>query len=212
MKNLFIGGSSELAIQIAENISNTYNLSRKKNKFYRKNFIVKNYSRYELKKVFKKLVKFKFNNILIFNGYFMPSTLSGVKEDDLNKMLNINLKTPLIISKLCLENKIIENNGSVYFISSLAAKKPAIGNALYAITKNSLNFANKIFHLEQKKRNIRFNIISFGIIRNKMGKYLIDSIPMLRNNKKNFSKLNIIKNKIKKILQSKKFNGKNIYI
>jgi NADP-dependent 3-hydroxy acid dehydrogenase YdfG len=212
MKNLFIGGSSELAIQIAENISNTYNLSRKKNKFYRKNFIVKNYSRYELKKVFKKLVKFKFNNILIFNGYFMPSTLSGVKEGDLNKMLNINLKTPLIISKLCLENKIIENNGSVYFISSLAAKKPAIGNALYAITKNSLNFANKIFHLEQKKRNIRFNIISFGIIKNKMGKYLIDSIPMLRNNKKNFSKLNIIKNKIKKILQSKKFNGKNIYI
>ena len=145
MKNLFIGGSSELAIQIAKNISNTYNLSRKKNKFYRKNFIVKNYSRYELKKVFKKLARFKFNNILIFNGYFIPSTLSGVKESDLNKMLNINLKTPLIISKLCLENKIIENNGSVYFISSLAAKKPAIGNALYAITKNSLNFASKIF-------------------------------------------------------------------
>ena len=212
MKNLFIGGSSELAIQIAKNISNTYNLSRKKNKFYSKNFIVKNYSRYELKKVFKKLARFKFNNILIFNGYFMQSTLSGVKESDLNKMLNINLKTPLIISKLCLENKIIENNGSVYFISSLAAKKPAIGNALYAITKNSLNFANKIFHLEQKKRNIRFNVISFGIIKNKMGKYLINSIPMLRNNKKNFSKLNIIKNKIKKILQSKKFNGKNIYI
>ena len=212
MRNLFIGGSSEIAIQIAKNISNTYNLSRKKNKFYNKNFIVKNYSRYELKKVFKKLVKFKFNNILIFNGYFMPSTLSGVKESDLNKMLNINLKTPLIISKLCLENKIIENNGSVYFISSLAAKKPAIGNALYAITKNSLNFSNKIFHLEQKKRNIRFNIISFGIIKNKMGKYLINSIPMLRNNKKQFSKLNIIKNKIKKILQSKKFNGKNFYI
>ena len=45
-----------------------------------------------------------------------------------------------------------------------------------------------------------------------MGKYLVNSIPMLRNNKKQFSKLNIIKNKIKKILQSKKFNGKNFYI
>ena len=212
MKNLFIGGSSELAIQIAKSIPNTHNLSRKKNKFYCKNFIVKNYSGYELKKVFKKLLKFKFNNILIFNGYFIPSTLSGFDEGDLNKMVNINLKTPLIISKLCLENKIIENNGCIYFISSLAAIKPAIGNALYAITKNSLNFASKIFFLEQKKRNIRFNIISFGIIKNKMGNYLINSIPMLRNNKKNFSKLNIIKNKIRKVLQSKKFNGKNFYI
>ena len=212
MKNLFIGGSSELATQIAKNISDTYNLSRKKNKFYSKNFIVKNYSEYELKRVLKKLLKFKFNNILIFNGYFMPSTLSSFDERDLNKMININLKTPLIISKLCLENKIIENNGCIYFISSLAAKKPAIGNALYAITKNSLNFANKIFYLEQKKRNIRFNTISFGIIKNKMGKYLINTIPMLRNNKKKFSKLSIIKDKIKKILRSKKFNGKNIYI
>ena len=212
MKNLFVGGSSELAIQIAKNIPNTYNLSRKKNKFYSKNFIVKSYLVHELKKVFKKLLKFKFNNILIFNGYFIPSTLSNFCEDDLNKMVNINIKIPLIISKLCLENKIIENNGCIYFISSLAAKKPAIGNALYAITKNSLNFANKILHLEQKKRSIRFNIISFGIIKNKMRKYLINSIPMLKNDKQQFSKLNIIKNKIKKILQSKKLNGKNIYI
>ena len=45
-----------------------------------------------------------------------------------------------------------------------------------------------------------------------MGKYLINSIPMLKNDKQQFSKLNIIKNKIKKILQSKKLNGKNIYI
>ena len=212
MKNLFVGGSSELAIQIAKNIPNTFNLSRKKNKLYSKNFIVKNYSAYELKKVFKKLLKFKFNNILIFNGHFIPSTLSSFNGRDLNKMLNINLKIPLIISKLCLENKIIENNGCIYFISSLAAKKPAIGNALYAITKNSLNFASKTFYLEQKKINISFNIISFGIIKNKMGNYLINSIPMLRNNKKNFSKLNIIKNKIRKVLQSKKFNGKNFYI
>lgn len=212
MKNLFIGGSSELAVLIAKNFPNNYNLSRKKNRFYRKNFIVKNYSKNELKKTFKKLAKFKFDNILIFNGYFMSSTLSNFNGKDFNKMMNINLTIPLIVSKLCLDNKIIKNNAAIYFISSLAAKKPAIGNALYSIAKNSLNFANKILYLEQKKRNVRFNVISFGIIKNKMGKHLINSIPILKNNTKNYSNLNNIKNKIKKILCSRNINGKNIYI
>jgi short-subunit dehydrogenase len=212
MKNLFVGGSSELAIQIAKNFPNTYNLSRKGNKYYKQNFIVKNYSKNQLKKSFKKLIKLKFDNILIFNGYFMPSMLSNFNQNDLNKMININLTIPLIVSKLCLDNKIIKNNGAIYFISSLAAKKPAIGNALYAITKNSLNFASKVFYLEQKKRNIRFNIISFGIIKNKMGKRLIDCIPILKKNKENYSQLNNIKNKVKKILHSRNINGKNICI
>jgi short-subunit dehydrogenase len=212
MKNLFVGGSSELAIRIAKNSPNTYNLSRKGNKYYKQNFIVKNYSKNQLKKSFKKLIKLKFDNILIFNGYFMPSMLSNFNQNDLNKMININLTIPLIVSKLCLDNKIIKNNGAIYFISSLAAKKPAIGNALYAITKNSLNFASKVFYLEQKKRNIRFNIISFGIIKNKMGKRLIDCIPILKKNKENYSQLNNIKNKVKKILHSRNINGKNICI
>jgi len=212
MKNLFVGGSSELAIRIAKNSPNTYNLSRKGNKYYKQNFIVKNYSKNQLKKSFKKLIKLKFDNILIFNGYFMPSMLSNFNQNDLNKMININLTIPLIVSKLCLDNKIIKNNGAIYFISSLAAKKPAIGNALYAITKNSLNFASKVFYLEQKKRNIRFNIISFGIIKNKMGKRLIDCIPILKKNKQNYSQLNNIKNKVKKILHSRNINGKNICI
>jgi short-subunit dehydrogenase len=187
-------------------------LSRKGNKYYKQNFIVKNYSKNQLKKSFKKLIKLKFDNILIFNGYFMPSMLSNFNQNDLNKMININLTIPLIVSKLCLDNKIIKNNGAIYFISSLAAKKPAIGNALYAITKNSLNFASKVFYLEQKKRNIRFNIISFGIIKNKMGKRLIDCIPILKKNKQNYSQLNNIKNKVKKILHSRNINGKNICI
>ena len=212
MKSLFVGGSSQIAIQIARVMPEAYNLSRKKNKYYIKNFIVKSYSKYELRKIFKKLIKFKFNNILIFNGYFKPSTLSNFNVNDFNKIININLKIPLTISRMSLENKILENKGAIYFISSVAGKKPNIGNALYAISKNALNFSNKIFYLEQKKRNFRFNTISLGIIKNKMGKYLINSIPMLKNNKINYSKLNNVKNKIKKILISKKINGKNIYI
>lgn len=212
MKNLFIGGSSELAILIAKNFSNNYNLSRKKNKFYRKNFILKNYSINELKKTFKKLIKFKFDNILIFNGYFMPSTLTNFNANDFDKVININLKIPLFVSKLCLDNKITKKNAAIYFISSLAAKKAAVGNALYAIAKNSLNFANKILYLEQKKRGVRFNVISFGIIKNKMGEHLINSIPILKNNSENYSNLSNIKNKIRKILNSRNINGKNIYI
>jgi NAD(P)-dependent dehydrogenase (short-subunit alcohol dehydrogenase family) len=142
----------------------------------------------------------------------MPSTLTNFNTNDFDKVININLKIPLFVSKLCLDNKITKKNAAIYFISSLAAKKPAVGNALYAIAKSSLNFANKILYLEQKKRGVRFNAISFGIIKNKMGDHVINSIPVLKNNPENYSNLSNVKNKIKKILNSRNINGKNIYI
>ncbi len=57
MRNLFVGGSSEIAIEIAKSIKNTDNLSRKSSRFYKKNFKVKDYSEISLKKIFKKIKK-----------------------------------------------------------------------------------------------------------------------------------------------------------
>lgn len=211
MNNLFVGGSSSIACDLSKLIPNTYSISRKRKK-YKKNFIVKNYSEKELKKIFKKVSKFKFDNVVIFNGMFEISFLSNFTNNHFNRMINANLKIPLLISRMCISEKIIKKNGSIFFISSLAAQKPEIGNALYAISKNALNFANQIFCLEQKKRNIRFNTISFGLVDNGMGSNLIRSIPLIKQKKLKLLKIQNVKNKFKKILLSKKNNGKNIFI
>ena len=113
MKNLFVGGSSEIAIELSKILKNSYNLGRKKFDFYKKNFILKNYSEKEVKKIFKKIKKYKFDNILIFNGIFDTSFLSNFKNTDFNKIINTNLKLPLMISKFCILEKIINKNGGI---------------------------------------------------------------------------------------------------
>ena len=212
MKNLFVGGSSEIAIELSKVLKNSYNLGRKKFDFYKKNFILKNYSEKEVKKIFKKIKKYKFDNILIFNGIFNTSFLSNFKNTDFNKIINTNLKLPLMISKFCILEQIINKNGGIYFISSISADKPEVGNAIYSISKNALNFASKILHVEQKKRFLRFNTISLGLLNNKMGNNLIKKIPLIKKNKINILDNNKVLKRIKKTLYNRKINGKNIVI
>ena len=212
MKNLFVGGSSEIAIELSKVLKNSYNLGRKKFDFYKKNFILKNYSEKEVKKIFKKIKKYKFDNILIFNGIFDTSFLSNFKNTDFNKIINTNLKLPLVISKFCILEQIINKNGGIYFISSISADKPEVGNAIYSISKNALNFASKILHVEQKKRFLRFNTISLGLLNNKMGNNLIEKIPLIKKNKINILDNNKVSIRIKKTLYNRKINGKNIVI
>ena len=94
----------------------------------------------------------------------------------------------------------------------MAAIKPEIGNAYYALSKNALNFASKILYLEQKKRSIRVNTVLLGLIKNKMGNYLIDTLPLIKKNKLKFSKIDEIKKKMKSLLKNKKINGQTIKI
>ena len=87
-----------------------------------------------------------------------------------------------------------------------------IGNAYYAISKNSLNFSCKVLSLEQKKRGVRFNTISFGLIKNRMGYNLLNKLPIIKKNQISFSNIVKIKKEMSKILNSKKFNGKNFIL
>ena len=76
MKNLFIGGSSELALSVAKKLKNVDNISRSKNRIYKKNKIISNYSNNELKKNIKSLEE-NYSNILIFNGLYQRSLLTN---------------------------------------------------------------------------------------------------------------------------------------
>ena len=139
---LFVGGSSQIAIKLARKIKNIdfFNLSRKRVKFYKKNIILKNYNFLEIKKKVKNINK-KFDAVFVFNGIYKQSTLSFFDEKIFKEIININLIVPIKIASLILEARILKNGSSVNFITSLAGTKPEIGNAYYAISKNSLIFS-----------------------------------------------------------------------
>ena len=214
MNILFIGGSSEIAIKIAKKIKqNVYSISRKKNiGYYKKNIQIKNYSENKLNSAFKKLKSINFQSVFIFNGYHKTSLLSFFNESLFDKMMETNLKIPIQITNILIKNNHINKDGSINFIGSIAANKNDVGNAYYSISKLALIFASKLFMIEQKKRRIRFNTLSFGLVNTNMALNLIEKLPLNSKKKIKFTPINKIVDKIILISNSKSLNGKNIII
>ena len=99
MKNLFFGGSSEIALKLADKIKNVENIARSKSKLYSKNHVVKNYNKLEVEKILKRINK-KFDNMAIFNGSFSGSFLSNFSEKEFDEIFNINFKIPILIAEV----------------------------------------------------------------------------------------------------------------
>ena len=206
-KVLFVGGGSEIALKILNKLRKNYiyNLSRKKNKLYKENYIIKSYSNSNLDKKFKSINQ-NFDFVFIFNGNFEFSTLSFLNEKKFLNLLNINLLVPIRIVNKLITNKLLNNNSKVFFLSSKAANYAEIGNAYYSISKNSLNFASKILNKENKKKKIKFITISAGVIESKMGKKVKQLISL--NKKKSLKNLdtpiNNLVNFIKSTIENKR--------
>ena len=208
MKNLFIGGASEIALELSKYLKDTDSVTSKTIKnSYRKNFKIKNYNIKNINNLQKKIIE-KYDNVVIFNGFYSSSFLSMFQRKKFLKDFEINFLIPIEFSNFVLQRNILKKGGAIYFISSLAASEDLIGNAVYSISKNAINLSAKILSNEQKKRNIRVNVISLGLIKNSMGL----KVKKLTNTDKKYISLNVVAKKIKNILKNKKMNKKNIKI
>jgi NAD(P)-dependent dehydrogenase (short-subunit alcohol dehydrogenase family) len=207
MKCLFFGGSSEIAQKLALNIRDVDCVSRTRKIFYKKTFKTKDYQNKSLKKIFSE-INVKYDNVVIFNGHYENSILTNFSDKEFNLSFNKNFKIPLQIAVSSINNKILNKNGSIFFISSIAAESSETGNAYYSLAKNCLNLAAKILGKEQKKRSIRVNVISLSAINNKMGK----STLFNKNNKKKLLNGKKYISQILTQLKDKKINLKKIII
>lgn len=208
MKNLFIGGASEIALELSKYLKDTDSVTSKTIKnSYRKNFKIKNYNIKNINNLQKKIIE-KYDNVVIFNGFYSSSFLSMFQRKIFLKDFEINFLIPIEFSNFVLQRNILKKGGAIYFISSLAASEDLIGNAVYSISKNAINLSAKILSNEQKRRNIRVNVISLGLIKNSMGL----KVKKLTNTDKKYISLNVVAKKIKNILKNKKINKKNIKI
>ena len=208
MKNLFIGGASEIALELSKYLKDTDSVTSKTIKnSYRKNFKIKNYNIKNINNLQKKIIE-KYDNVVIFNGFYSSSFLSMFQRKIFLKDFEINFLIPIEFSNFVLQRNILKKGGAIYFISSLAASEDLIGNAVYSISKNAINISAKILSNEQKRRKIRVNVISLGLIKNSMGL----KVKKLTNTDKKYISLNVVAKKIKNILKNKKINKKNIKI
>lgn len=95
-------------------------------------------------------------------GQRIPCKL--LSESDVNSIMDINFKAPVLLQQSLLEKKKIKKGASIVFIASIASWSPSMGNALYSASKGAiLSYANCL-SLELASRNIRVNCISPAMV------------------------------------------------
>ena len=90
----------------------------------------------------------------------------NVDNQVLDKLMNTNFTSTVLLNSQILKKKKLKKNSSVVFISSVAALRCAeVGNAIYSSTKAAISSFARVLALELAPRRIRVNIVSPGMVR-----------------------------------------------
>ena len=116
--------------------------------------------------LFKKTA-FEFGRIdvLVNNaGYHSRGNVKDVDADDLGKMIDVNLKAPIILIRLALPYLEESGGGAIINVGSLAGRAPIPGSAAYAASKAGLRSFTRALGMELADSNIKFAVVSPGPI------------------------------------------------
>lgn len=83
---------------------------------------------------------------------------------DIDEVMDINFKGPVLLQAEILRRKKINRGASVIFLASLAADSPSVGNAVYSASKSALISYSKCLSVELAPREIRVNCISPAMV------------------------------------------------
>ena len=115
-------------------------------------------------------------DVIINNsGMSLYGLFQDVKNEDINRIFNINLKAPIIITKKLLKLMISKKEGNIINISSVWGETGGSCEAVYSATKAGLIGFTKALAKELAPSHIRVNCISPGVINTKMISSFSDS-------------------------------------
>lgn len=109
------------------------------------------------------------NNAAI-NPYYGP--LEGSDERVFDKIMEVNVKAPWILSNLALPYMKEKGGGSIINISSVEGLRPGFGLGLYSATKSALIMLTKNQAKEWGRHGVRANVLCPGLIKTKFSEGL----------------------------------------
>ncbi len=109
------------------------------------------------------------NNAAI-NPYYGP--LESADEAVFDKIMNVNVKAPWMLSNLVLPHMKVNGSGSIINISSVEGIHPGFRLGLYSMTKSALIMLTKNQAKEWGKYGIRSNVVCPGLIKTKFSESL----------------------------------------
>ncbi|MBT5221070.1 MAG: SDR family oxidoreductase [Woeseia sp.] len=116
--------------------------------------------------LFKK-AKFEFDRIdvLINNaGYHVRGPAESIDAHELGKMIDVNLKAPIVLSRLVLPYLRESGGGAIINVASLAGRTPVPGAAAYSASKFGLRAFTFALADEIQDRSIKLAVVSPGPI------------------------------------------------
>jgi short-subunit dehydrogenase len=116
--------------------------------------------------VFKKAA-FEFGRIdvLVNNaGYHKRGIVEDIEAHELGRMIDVNLKAPIMLSRLALPYLKEAGGGAIVNVGSLAGRAPIPGSACYAASKAGLRSFTYALGIELAEANIKLAVVSPGPI------------------------------------------------
>jgi len=116
--------------------------------------------------VFKKAA-FEFDrvDVLVNNaGYHKRGLVEEVDPAELGRMIDVNLKAPIMLSRIALPYLREAGGGAIINVGSLAGRAPIPGSAGYAATKAGLRSFTYALGIELADSNIKLAVVSPGPI------------------------------------------------
>ena len=97
-------------------------------------------------------------------GTNVMAPISYMKEEDIDKIFQVNTISPMLLLKEIVKKKKINKGGSVVFTSSMAGVGAgATGNGIYTASKGALSSFVKVAALELAHKKIRVNTVCPGM-------------------------------------------------
>jgi NAD(P)-dependent dehydrogenase (short-subunit alcohol dehydrogenase family) len=120
-------------------------------------------------------------DILVNNAAVNPvyGPVVDCEERAFDKIIDVNLKAPFILSNLVYPVMKERGGGSVINVSSIAGFIPDPGLGMYSVSKAALNMLTKVQAKEWAADGIRSNAICPGVIKTKFSKALWEDEAVL---------------------------------
>jgi 3-oxoacyl-[acyl-carrier protein] reductase len=116
-------------------------------------------------------------DILVANaGISIDALLLRLKEEDLDRLLAVNLKGAIGCARGALKAMMRARHGRVIFLSSVVGEMGNVGQTAYAATKAGLLGVTKSLAREFASRNVTVNAVTPGFIETDMTSNLADEM------------------------------------
>jgi short-subunit dehydrogenase len=164
MKSAIVtGASSGIGLEISKSLISSgfkvFGVARdfKKVSFKDDNFITYNIDltkKSDIIKLHKSLQRESIDILVNSAGVATFALHKDIPLEDIDSMLNLNLKAPLYLTKLFLQT-LIKNRGYIFNINSISGSKPATHGCVYGATKAGLKHFGTSLFAEMRKSGIK---------------------------------------------------------